>query len=205
MTNKHFQQNIQQGFTLIETMAAVLLLSIALAGPMTIAQKGLSTALVAKDQNTAFNLAQDAVEYIRFARDTNCLVAAAAIPGNCPAALWLTGTINLGSVNGGFDCISADNSKTCQIDSAANSGSNCSSTGAMCTTPLNFDATNNKFTYSSGSGISSTIFIRTVQIKYNPACTTTCNADEAAITVTVSWSDPVAHSIQVRESLFNWQ
>jgi prepilin-type N-terminal cleavage/methylation domain-containing protein len=197
--------NMNKGFTLIETMAAVLLLSIALAGPMTIAQKGLSTALISKDQNTAFNLAQDAIEYVRFARDTNCLVATAATPGNCPAASWLTGTVNLGSASGGFDCISADNSKTCSIDSAANAGANCSSVGAMCVTPINFDATNNKYTYTTGAGITSTIFIRTVQIKYNAGCTTTCNAAEADITVTVSWNDPAAHSIVVRESLYNWQ
>jgi prepilin-type N-terminal cleavage/methylation domain-containing protein len=202
MINKNFLKNKQSGFTLIETMAAVLLLSIALAGPMTIAQKGLSTALVAKDQNTAFNLAQDAVEYIRFARDTNCLVATAVTPGNCPAGSWLTGTINLGST--GFGCVSADNSAACTVDSSANTGASCVG-GFPCTALINFDATNNKFTYSTGAGISPTIFVRTVQIKYNPACTTTCNAAEADITVTVSWSNPTAHSIQVRESLYNWQ
>src|SRR6266404_2318694 len=98
-----------KGFTLIETLVAVLLLSIAIVGPMTIAQKGLQTALIAKDQSTAFNLAQDAVEFIRFARDTNCLVTSV---GACPAANWLNGngggtTINLGN------CISTTGTTAC--------------------------------------------------------------------------------------------
>ncbi len=183
------------GFTLIETLAAILLLSIALAGPMTIAQKGLSTALIAKDQNTAFNLAQDAIEFVRFARDTNCLLAGGSA---CPSGSWLNGSgVNLAN------CISTTGTQACYLDSTGSGVTACNS--GIC--PLiNYDATNNIFTYSAVSGgITASIFTRTVQIKYDPSCTTTCNPAEADITVTVSWNDPVAHSIQVRESLYNWQ
>lgn len=69
------------GFTLIETLVAVLLLATAIAGPLTIASKSLTTALVAKDQIIAYYLAQDAIEYIRFKRDTNRLGGSS----------WLTG------------------------------------------------------------------------------------------------------------------
>jgi prepilin-type N-terminal cleavage/methylation domain-containing protein len=197
---------INKGFTLIETLAAILLLSIALAGPMTIAQKGLSASLISKDQNTAFNLAQDAVEYVRFSRDTNCLAAAAAAPSSvpCPAVNWLNGiggnanTINLSS------CISTDitqpGSAACYLDSYANTVTPC--TSGVCSNPINYDSTNNDYTYGSGTA---TIFTRTVQIQYNSGCTTSCNASEADVVVTVSWSDPVTHSISVRESLYNWQ
>jgi prepilin-type N-terminal cleavage/methylation domain-containing protein len=71
MINRILKQ--ARGFTLVETLVAVLLLTVAIAGPLTIISKSLITALVAKDQVTAFFLAQDAVEYVRFVRDTNKL------------------------------------------------------------------------------------------------------------------------------------
>jgi Tfp pilus assembly protein PilV len=198
MINKNFKR----GFTLVETLGAVLLLSIAIVGPLTIAQKGLSTALISKDQNTAFNLAQDAVEYLRFARDTNCLVAAAAGSTACPAVQWLNGNGTTGTVNLGA-CISTDGSAACTVDSYSNAVAACA--GGVCSTAINYDATPtgiNAYSYSTGTP---SIFTRTVQIQYNSACTTTCNPNEADITVTVSWNDPLAHSIVVKESLYDWQ
>jgi len=192
-------KNIHKGFTLVETLAAILVLTIAIAGPLTIAQKGLQISLISKDQNTAFNLAQDAVEYLRFARDTNCL-AAGVSAGGCPAAQWLVGngtglTVNL------TPCISANGTKACLVDSYVNTVTACS--GNPCTTPLNYDSTGiNAFSYTVGTP---SIFTRTVQIQNDPTCTTTCNPNEADITVTVSWNDPLNHSVSVSESLYDWQ
>ena len=70
----------------METLIAVFVLSLAITGPFMIAQKGLQAGLISKDQITAFYLAQDAIEYIRYARDTNCLVAG-SVAGGCPAPL----------------------------------------------------------------------------------------------------------------------
>src|SRR3989344_3852661 len=86
-----------RGFTLIETLIAVLLLSVAITGPLTIASKGLTATLVAKDQFIAFYLAQDAVEYVRYVRDSNCLAAVGGA-GGCAASAWLA---NLGGSWGG--------------------------------------------------------------------------------------------------------
>jgi prepilin-type N-terminal cleavage/methylation domain-containing protein len=191
MTNKNFKK----GFTLIETMAAILLLSIALVGPMTIAQKGLQTSLIAKDQDAAFNLAQDAVEFLRYARDTNCLTAGGS---SCPAAVWLTGTINL------TPCISANGTAACTVDSYVNAVASC--TGGVCSV-INYDSGNNDYTYGSNANTAPTIFTRTVQIQTPASCATASNATpcEADVTVNVSWSDPLVHSVQVKESLYDWQ
>jgi len=59
------QYTIQKGFTIIETLVAVTLLMIAIAGPLLIASKGLTSALYAKDQMTASYLAQEAMETIK--------------------------------------------------------------------------------------------------------------------------------------------
>ena len=65
--------NKMKGFTLIETLVAILLLSSAIAGPMTIAARGLYASTIVRNEVTAYYLAQDAMEYIRYARDSNSL------------------------------------------------------------------------------------------------------------------------------------
>lgn len=60
-----------RGFTMIETLIAVAILMIAIAGPLTIAQKGLMSAIYAHDQITASYLTQDAMEFIKNIRDNN--------------------------------------------------------------------------------------------------------------------------------------
>jgi prepilin-type N-terminal cleavage/methylation domain-containing protein len=187
MTNNNFTK----GFTLIETLMAVLLLSIAIVGPLTIAQKGLQTSLIAKDQSIAFNLAQDAVEFVRFARDTNCLAAG---PGGCPPAK-LNNSINL------TPCVTTLGTNACYVDSYLNTVTTCSA--VTCPSPINYDSTTNAYSYSGSA--TPTIFTRSVTIKYDNTCSSPCNPNEADLVVTVSWNDPINHSVTVRESLYNWQ
>jgi len=63
------------GFTLIETMVAISLLVIAVAAPMSLVVQSLSSAFYARDQITAFYLAQEVVETVRAVRDGNALRA----------------------------------------------------------------------------------------------------------------------------------
>lgn len=64
---------MQKGFTMVETLVSVAILMMAIAGPLTIAQKGLSSALLAQDQATASFLAQDAMEFIKNIKESNIL------------------------------------------------------------------------------------------------------------------------------------
>lgn len=179
------------GFTLIETLVAVLLLAFSIAGPLTISSKGLTVALVAKDQTTAFYLAQDAVEFVRYVRDTNMLGG-----GN-----WLTG---VGAANGInlSNCVSAGGTAKCQFDSLSASAPTVCPSGVCA--PLQYnDATNAKqYTYVT-TGTVRTIFTRTVSIT-NPNAGA---ADEAVLRVVMQWSDIAgsSRSITVTEDLFAWQ
>lgn len=60
----------QKGFTIIETLVAIAVLMIAIAGPLVIASKGLTAALYSKDQMIASFLAQESMEVIKNIRDT---------------------------------------------------------------------------------------------------------------------------------------
>lgn len=59
------------GFTLIEALVAISILVIAVIGPLSLASKGLSYSNYAKDEITAFYLANEAIDVIRNIRDTN--------------------------------------------------------------------------------------------------------------------------------------
>ena len=63
------------GFTLVETLVAITILMIAIAGPLTVAEKGLSASIYARDQLIASYLAQDEMEYIKNVLDTNQLTS----------------------------------------------------------------------------------------------------------------------------------
>ena len=63
----------QAGFTLIETLVAVSLLSVSIVAPMALTTQSLTAAYYARDQVTAFNLAQEGIEAIRAIRDGQIL------------------------------------------------------------------------------------------------------------------------------------
>jgi len=65
-----------RGFTLIETLVAVTLLTLAIGAPMALTSKSLAAAYRARDQITAFHLAQEAIETVRHVRDHNILMIA---------------------------------------------------------------------------------------------------------------------------------
>lgn len=185
MTNK-FLKNIR-GFSLIETLVAVLLLATAIAGPLTIASKGLVTAVVAKDQVIAFFLAQDAIEFVRFARDTNKLQNSS----------WLSGS--------GVDltpCVSTDG---CYLDSTLQNPSTPSACASSdCKSPLE---STDRYLYQSGgyysynSSGTRTPFVREIIIDE------IVPDQEASVTVRVHWSDAGGRErmVEVQENIFNWQ
>lgn len=63
----------RRGFTMIETLIAITLLMLAVVEPMSLTVQALKSAYYARDQITASNLAQEAVEAVRAARDSQIL------------------------------------------------------------------------------------------------------------------------------------
>ena len=181
--------SLLRGFTLIETLLAVLILATAIAGPLTIASKGLSTALVAKDETTAYYLAQDAVEFVRYARDTNKLKGYDWLAGNASFPRTVL--------------TPCESSSGCYLDSLYNSPATPTACSGSCPL-LSYDASGDYYNYA---GSAPTIFRRTILITTPVGTAPNSNSDEASLTVSVSWSDlpGITHSVTVREELFNWQ
>lgn len=190
--------NNMKGFTLIETLLAVLLLSTAIAGPLTIASKGLNATLVAKDQFIAFYLAQDAVEQVRYLRDTACLASPGG-PTGCGKDVWLASLTA---------CKSIDGSAACYLDSTGFSPASPTACPSNVCAPLKYDPALQKYQYTTGA-VAAQQFVRTIRIIHatnGPLLTD--DSDEATVTVTVSWTDTagVTHPpIKVEEHLFRWQ
>lgn len=63
----------RKGFTLIETLFAILIFSAALISLMTIAGRGISATNTAREQIVAHYLAQEGLEVVRNVRDTSVL------------------------------------------------------------------------------------------------------------------------------------
>ena len=176
------KQRKNKGFTLVEAMVAISVLSLAVTGPLLIAQKGLASAIYAKDQITAFYLAQEAVEYIRNVRDTNRITASS----------WL---------NGLSACMSSGANEKCTIDARK---TDFTASGAVTSCPsgtcpaISFDSSTGLYGYGIGN---TTKFTRSISIDNR------ASAKEALITVTVSWSTDLFSSprtFTVEETIFNF-
>lgn len=62
---------MKKGFTLVETLVAIFIITTAIAGAMAATQRSLQTSFYSRDQVVTFFLAEEAMEAIRNIRDTN--------------------------------------------------------------------------------------------------------------------------------------
>lgn len=102
----------QAGFTLVETLVAITILMIAIAGPLTVAEKGLSAAIYARDQLIGSYLAQDGMEYIKNTVDSNEL----AIQSSKSTNDWLYDGRADTTTHELSDCSTSNGSSVCVID-----------------------------------------------------------------------------------------
>lgn len=205
-------KNHKGGFTLVESLVAIFILLISITGPMLFAQNGLRAAYLAKDQFTAFFLAQDAIEYIKNIRDNN------SIAGNFSSKSrneWVK------SFKDGNACFGT---RGCSIDTrdmgqfpAGSTIINCNGVGgtenkAGCLGTEADGSEDNHLTidsngrYGTDIGGTKSIFARTIYME-EVSNSNGNTGEEVRITVKVRWTSHVGigvREITVRENIYNW-
>ncbi len=172
---KYFVKKYNLGFTLVESLVAIGILTLAITATFTAIQSSLQTSSIAKDQVTAFYLAQEAVEFIKNQRDQNALIDI-----NGTATSWLSGLNN---------CISPN---TCTIDVPLRTVTLCP--GGVCPV-LREDTVSGLYGYTGSWPV--TNFTRSIQIL-------NVSANEIIATTTMTWINRGAtKTFQVSELIFN--
>ena len=177
----------QRGFTLIETLVAISILSLSIAATFSAVQNGIKSSTVAKDQITAFYLAQEGMEFIKNIRDENALHTLNGTNTN-----WLT---NL-AINPDGSSGPCDFGKTCMIDSPLKTVTTCS--GGFGTCPnIKQDTVTGLYGYTASWP--NTYFKREIQF-------TQISSNEINVAISISWtSRGGTKSFQATETLFNRQ
>ena len=176
----------EKGFSLVETLVAVSLLTIAITAPMALASKSLTSAYYARDQITAFYLAQEAIEAVRAVRDGQILQIAQSANA--------TGFNIFGPIpqNAAF-MVDARKSGSEVIVIPLCDGGLAPTYGCL---PLQTDG--NLYGYGIGTN---TAFTRAVQARLVDAA----NSNEIRVTVTVSWkSGTIQRSFTISEDMYRW-
>ena len=193
------QINNSKAFTLVEALVAISILMIAIASPMTLVQKGLSTAILSKDQMIAAFLAQDAIEGIKNVRDQ---IAISQTTGD-----WLAGTGNLSltpcvcnpsnNENCNFDILSG--LKFCTVDTTTFPILIISNPNNA-TLKITKD-NNGNFTKYDYSGPDTAKFSRYINI----VKTNGLGGNEAVANVRVSWDSPQgSQKIDIQDFIYNY-
>jgi type II secretory pathway pseudopilin PulG len=172
------------GFTLLEALVAISILMMAVAAPITIAQRGLSSAVYSKNQMIASYLAQDAIEYVRNARD--------GVVINSSNFDWNNLSV-FGDKDTKTKCFSDSG---CIIDTIAMDVS--SAITQFDNEFLRKDIITGLYSYDSNDPV--TDFSRIVKISMNPDGDSV--EDDAMIAVTVNWKG--GNSVVVKALIYNY-
>lgn len=199
-----------KGFTLVEAMVAITIVTIAIAGPMYAANRAIVAAQTANNQFVAAHLAQEGIEYIRSMRDDAYLYQYGQ--GNPSASIdaWNDFSTNNPSNFSIWQC-KKPNSTTnaCTLDPFQPMGTgNGESLNPCHIPPLGNDCAplyltlSNIYTQDSSFPNVQTPFTRTVQVDDSSLGIT----NEVSVVSTVSWNfHDTPYSVSVTDHLTAWQ
>jgi prepilin-type N-terminal cleavage/methylation domain-containing protein len=183
------------GFTLVETLVAIAILMIAIAGPLTVAEKGLSAAIYARDKLIGSYLAQDGMEAIKNIVDTNEIYIGSTANSDV-SDHWITyGGVDLANVSAGCNYNPITKiGNICTIDTVSNPNSfiinHClSASDPSSCSPLNLSPSG----YVQGGTSPTTPFTRYFYVQpFTVSGGGNGGADNAAnIVMTVTWPGDV--------------
>lgn len=187
-TLQNFPKKVSGGFTIVETLIALTIFSIAVAGIITVAVQGGTNVNATRNRLVANYLVQEGIELVRGYRDSKVL----ASPGN----------LNLGWGTFIAD-VTSSCSVRCDIDSLA-PGTLLTCPGGVCPA-LNYDSSTVSTTagYYNHLALSSTNMV--TPFTRSLTITVPTGSTEAIVTATVTWTDgSLVRSTMLSESLFSW-
>lgn len=176
--------NQASGFSLLETIVAIGILTVVVSGIMNLVYQGSTSSRLQTDQVTATYLAADAIEYVRSLRDTYWLENI----GDNTFNDWVLSSPISSCVDG------------CIIDTRIDNDF-INSCGEICQ-PLDYDEGTGLYGYGDGSP---SRFTRKVEIV--PITNSGSDVYEVKVTATVSWqrSSEQNYQIQIQQYLFDYR
>jgi len=174
------------GFTLVETLVAITILTLAMGGAFFVANSSIVAARIARDQLIASLLAQEGIEYVRALRDDAYLAAYAS--GGMGA--WTNFLTAVAPCSG---------TGTCTLDPTRPLGVGAGYALQPCAgscTPLFLSATG---MYTQQTGGTPTPFTRSVSLA-------SVSVNEETVTSSVTWMDHTTpYTITITDHLTPWQ
>ena len=180
---QNLKKTARQGFTLLETLVAVFILTLALTGPIYIASLAIRSSVESRDNVSAYYLAEEAIEVIRNNRDT------ASLQNTVSTATWMT------DLTGDVFCTNAISAAaivscvmTRDVSTGAYAFEQCTSSGCP---PLSFNANSRVIYGGNASNSTDSKFTREIYIQTAPQdSSVTSLADrEIEVVVVVTWVD----------------
>jgi len=169
MTNLLDTQS-SHGFSLVEALVAIAILLTVVSGVMMLIDQSIRTGEDVSNRLAASYLASDAIEYLRYDRDSN----------------WLSD--NNDSYQDWLDSIPdpCKSGNKCQIDTRAGEGSITPCSGDC--SKLQYNTSEHVYGYESGSNWEASKYTRAVKfIQINDVSSQDSSDDEAIVQVTVTW------------------
>ncbi len=192
-------QKFKRGFTLLETLVALAVLLAAIAGPVSLVTRGISSSSFSKNRLIAAHLGQEGIELIRLIREQNimCIVKGAS------GIKWDTDFDGVGPLSGaGSKTIDATDvfTRSCAPGVTIHNprrGGNCDNTTFRI---------NSSGYYNYVTGIP-TIFTRCVQVLQPPANEGTIPKQDIMDVISkVQWNEKgVVRAVELKERLYNWK
>jgi Tfp pilus assembly protein PilV len=189
----------EAGFTLIETLVAIFILTLTIGGLLTLAANGYYSVRYARNQIVANNLIQESLEYFHNNRDT-------VVQQGVPWATWIAGfnVSSNGTVLGGANSQGCYATGGCIVDpySSSTHVRACSGTCPTTTFYANglYGYTSSSYPMASSLGAASaTTYVRKITTQLN-------GADQMVITSTVTWKNGNAQKTSSQSILMtNWK
>ncbi len=187
-TNININRKQNKGFTLVEMLVAVSILSLSILAAFTSISNNIKTARFSEDKVVAYYLASEAIEYIRNVRDENAIRNIQQLPFGA-STNWLRDI----SSSISDPCYN----RNCIVDTIANSITPCSSDHNSC--PFLKKHPTSKI-YGYNNVWTQSIFKRSVSVSV-------ISATEAVVTATVTWtaSNGDSKTYTLSEIIRNWQ